>query len=75
MFDSDEDVGGDIFEDGDDDEHELVEIDVESRLLDFVITLEPRVGSGFFFQCNLSNRDHCHLAHESQLPARMVICI
>jgi hypothetical protein len=38
MFDSDEDVGGDIFEDGDDDGNELVEIDVELRQLGFVVT-------------------------------------
>jgi hypothetical protein len=28
LIDSDEDVGGALFEDGDDDKHELVEIDV-----------------------------------------------
>jgi hypothetical protein len=38
MFDSDEDVGGDIFKDGDDDGSELVEIDVKLRQFDFVIT-------------------------------------
>jgi hypothetical protein len=38
LFDSDEDVGGDIFEDGDDDGNELVEIDVELRQLGFVVT-------------------------------------
>jgi hypothetical protein len=38
MFDSDEDVGGDIFEDGDDDGNELVEVDVELRQLGFVVT-------------------------------------
>jgi hypothetical protein len=35
LFDSDEDVGGDIFEDGDDDGNELVEIDVELRAIRF----------------------------------------
>jgi hypothetical protein len=36
LINSDEDVGGDIFEDGDDDGNELVEIDVELRQLGFV---------------------------------------
>jgi hypothetical protein len=38
VFDSDEDVGGDLFEDGDDGENELVETNVESRQLGFVVT-------------------------------------
>jgi hypothetical protein len=38
LFDSDEDVGGDIFEDGDDDGNELVGIDLELRQFGFVVT-------------------------------------
>jgi hypothetical protein len=38
LFDRDEDVGGDIFEDGDGDGNESVEIDVELRQLGFVVT-------------------------------------
>jgi hypothetical protein len=38
LFDSDEDGGGDISEDGDDDGTELVDNDVELRQLGFVIT-------------------------------------
>jgi hypothetical protein len=38
LFDGDEDVGGDLFEDGDKDGNELVEIDVELRQVGFVVT-------------------------------------
>jgi hypothetical protein len=38
MFVSDEDTNGGLFEDGDNDENELVEIDVELRQLGFVAT-------------------------------------
>jgi hypothetical protein len=38
VIDSDEDVGGDLFEDGDDDGTELVKIDVELRQLGSIVT-------------------------------------
>jgi hypothetical protein len=38
LFDSDKDVGGVLFEDGDGEDNELVEIDEEFRQLGFAVT-------------------------------------